>query len=156
MKGPSIENGYLSMTGVSCPSPTSCVAVGVSRAPGTVAFVRPVIEHWNGSRWAQTSGATPPDPNAVWGLNDVSCPSTDSCFAVGETGLAAYYDPTDTRTSIQHWDGSAWSIVESPTPDGGEAWLNGVACASTTNCNAVGTFDDSGTPTLVSLAVAYE
>jgi hypothetical protein len=156
MKGPRIENGYLSMTGVSCPSPTRCVAVGVMRAPGTVAFVRPVIEHWNGNRWSQARGAAPPDQYAVWGLNDVTCPSADICFAVGATGLAAYYDPTDTKTLIEHWDGRAWSIMESPTPVGGEAWLNGVACPSPTNCNAVGTFDDSNTPMLMSLAETYE
>ena len=39
----------------------------------------------------------------------MSCRSSSSCYAVGDT---------TTKTLIEHWNGSAWSIVASPVPAG--------------------------------------
>jgi len=65
LAGPS--NG--SILGVSCPSATSCTAVGS------------LIENWNGQRW---SIETPPIPGLGHAsLNDVSCTSPTVCTAVG-------------------------------------------------------------------------
>ena len=67
-------------------------------------------------------------------LRGVSCPSTTSCFAVGDTY-------TVDGTLVEHWNGSHWSIMTSPNHTGSTTrlnGLNGVSCPNTTNCFAVG------------------
>lgn len=68
-------------------------------------------------------------PGAI-GLDGVSCPAVNNCFAVGGT---------DTATSVQHWNGSRWSVMTSPNPAKSDpAWFNDVSCPSTNDCFAVG------------------
>ncbi len=70
-----------SLAGVSCPSASSCIAVG-----GATSFVTgaagPVAARWNGSTW--TDQPTPPQPGGF--LNAVSCSGPASCVAVGTPG----------------------------------------------------------------------
>jgi hypothetical protein len=109
-----------SLEGVSCPSTTSCFAVGYSNFGG-------LVEHWNGWSWKITT-SPPGSTNAA--LRGVSCPSTTSCFAVGDTGV---------KSLVEHWNGSSWSLMASPNPRGSTLTvLNGVSCPSTTSCFAVG------------------
>jgi hypothetical protein len=65
-------------------------------------------------------------------LNGVSCVSARSCTAVG-----IFFVPrTPSRTLIESWNGTAWTIVPSPKkPDTG---LEGVSCLSASACTAVG------------------
>lgn len=42
------------------------------------------------------------------------------------------------RTDVIHWDGSAWSQVQTPNPSAVGDWLNGVAARSDTDAWAVG------------------
>jgi len=76
-----------------------------------------LIERWNGTSWSIV------ESQHDGGLNDVSCPSTTRCFAVGTNG-----EPIET------WNGTTWSL--DPTTVNG--FLQGVSCVSTTNCVAVG------------------
>lgn len=49
-----------------------------------------------------------------------------------------------TKALIEHWDGTAWSIVSNPNAPLGDSILNGVAAISPTNAWAVGyTFSES-------------
>jgi hypothetical protein len=131
--GPSIDGATSSeLSGVSCPTPTTCIAVGsvtMSIAAGT----RTLVEEWvNGGAWSIVTG---PDlggasPSSLAG---VSCSSAASCFAVGAAGDS---------TLAEFWDGSSWSVVPSLNPGN----LFGVSCPSATSCYAVG---ESGTDTLV-------
>ncbi|MDQ1448378.1 MAG: hypothetical protein QOC79_1349, partial [Actinomycetota bacterium] len=121
-----------SLTSVSCPSADRCFAVGSYDREGTAA--KTLIERWNGTRWSVV-----PSPNPVGAsdsvLNGVSCLTTTSCFAVGK-----YADSSSLgKTLVEQWNGSTWSIVTSPNPTGTAiSVLNGVSCASTTSCFAVG------------------
>jgi len=72
--------GYLQLTGVSCPSAKTCVAVGSYN--GAV----PVAATWNGSRWRLTR--LPVAGGGMAALHAVACASAASCVAVG-TGPAA-------------------------------------------------------------------
>ena len=75
-----------------------------------------------------------PSPNADTGdsfLSSVSCVSTSWCVAVGSTG-----GDYGVETLIETWDGSSWSVVESPN-DGNSA-LQSVSCTSASSCVAVG------------------
>jgi hypothetical protein len=122
-----------SLESVSCASTTSCVAVGHGRA----ITGESLVERWDGVAWS----ITPIAKGVGWtetSFYGVSCPSTTSCWAVGfyqEVAFAAL------RTLIEHWDGTSWSIVPSPSPTGAlPAGLARVSCASLTNCIAVGSY----------------
>jgi hypothetical protein len=77
--GPSRGEDERSVLDVSCPSATSCTAVG-SRHTGARGVV-PLIEHWNGQRWSIQSPPVPGLGHAA--LNGVSCTAPTVCTAVG-------------------------------------------------------------------------
>ena len=87
---------------------------------------------------ARPAGRSPewsvvPSPNAPLRsneLNGVSCPSANSCFAVGQI---------DSIGLVQHWNGRAWSVMQVPHPNGATSSnLYGVSCPSLHSCFAVG------------------
>jgi hypothetical protein len=130
---PSPNSGYSSrFHGVTCASASDCWAVGDNFPYNAV---QTLIEHWNGSSWAVV---TSPNTSATeWNsLNHVTCASASDCWAVG------YYYPGNTgneiRTLIERWNGISWSIVAS-NDNGNQSRLNDVACASASECWAVGT-----------------
>jgi hypothetical protein len=65
---------------------------------------QPLIERWNGNAWSHVS--IPSIPGAF--ISDATAGPGDTAWAVGST---------DTGTLVLHWDGTAWSIVPSPSPD---------------------------------------
>ena len=90
------------LIGVSCPSATSCFAVGSSNIPDGV---QTLVESWNGTTWKIV-----PSPNGSGGrtaLNGVSCPASNSCMAVGYQALGGHND----ETIAEQWNGSTWKIV---------------------------------------------
>lgn len=123
------------LSAVSCPSPTSCTAVGYATNRDGAGVV--LSEHRAGSRWSLEH--TPALPGARTGLLfGVSCPSAVACTAVGSV--------TDrsgrTRPLAEHWDGTRWSVQRVPAPSGSVSYLAAVSCASTTVCVAVGSAGD--------------
>jgi hypothetical protein len=62
-------------------------------------------------------------------LHGVSCKSPTSCQAVGNAG---------TRTLVESWNGSTWSVAASPSPGTQITVLSGVSCTSAASCTAVG------------------
>jgi hypothetical protein len=62
----------------------------------------------------------------------VSCPSATYCIAVGVN------QPTvKSETAVaESWNGSTWTLQSPVSPAG--AWLAGVSCTATNNCEAVG------------------
>jgi hypothetical protein len=55
----------------------------------------------------------------------------------------------DAEAHIQHWDGTAWEIVDAGTPDPGEygsTWLKGVVAIATDDAWAVGAYEIGGPP----------
>ncbi len=92
---------YSSLKGISCPSATTCVAVGQS-GTGTLA------ELWNGKTWAIQHTPSPPRgnlPGAAAYLTAVSCPSATTCVAVGQS---------NTSTLAELWNGKTWAIQHLP------------------------------------------
>ena len=110
----------VALQGVWCANSTHCVAVGndVGSSPVIIATAN------GGSTWtAQTAPAT----NTP--LNDVNCPSTTVCYAVGGTSSAATVIATTNG-------GTTWTAQTVPSAD--NVALNAVTCTSTTVCFAVG------------------
>jgi len=146
-----ILNGDVNeLLSVRCTSASNCWAVG-----DTQKLLHADLDealHWNGKKW---SAAPTPTPAGILSgdanrLDDVTCTSAASCWAVGTYGTT----PPSTAVGLNqalHWNGKAWSLVSTPnpagtSPDDGNA-LNSVRCASATDCWAGGTY---GTITAIS------
>jgi hypothetical protein len=118
---------YASLSAVSCSGPTACTAVGGYQTPSGS---EPFVEIWDGTSWSLQI-----TPGSALLPTSVSCTSPSACVAVlsGAAGLAA-----------EQWDGSAWTIQSLPTPPtSGSGGLDGVSCASASQCTAVGFFNFS-------------
>jgi hypothetical protein len=112
------------LSGVSCSSSVSCMAVGTRGTSATYALA----EQWNGTKWA-----VEPTPSLYGGLTGVSCTSSTFCIATGP--------------QLEQWNGTAWTVQAAPKSAGG---LDAVSCVSQTFCMAVG--PGNGDPTAPALA----
>jgi hypothetical protein len=82
----------------------------------------------------RTASQAAVSPTYLWG---VSCPDASHCVAVGQH-TKPLGQPV---TAIERLRNGTWSAVPSPEPPGAtSAALNGVSCASTRACLAVGSF----------------
>jgi hypothetical protein len=139
------------LSSVSCASASSCMAVGYATDENGNNLTD-VVEQWNGSSWTIVPGAA--TGQAFDQLLSVQCLSAGNCWAVGNAGpvsqrsgfLPIFPGAVGDHGLIEHWDGSAWSIVPSvtePVPNGG--YLSGLECVGATDCWASGaTTDDTG------------
>jgi hypothetical protein len=129
---PNVTGAHLDeLDGVACTGSTSCEAVGYELT-GSVTKV--LAERWNGTAWSLVStGAL----TAVFAdLHSVSCTSASNCMAAGT------FFPTQgvSKTLVEHWNGSTWTVVPSPNPPSNATFLEGVACGGPWNCEAVGDY----------------
>ena len=98
--------------GVAASSANDVWAVGTAYGPTPSSPDKPIIEHWNGSQWSIVTLSL---PGVGADLNSIVVVSESSIWAVGnyesEPG-----EPGPTFTLIEHWNGSTWSVVQSPSP----------------------------------------
>jgi hypothetical protein len=122
--------------GTTCANALECWAVGITITNiNTSSTVAPLVESWNGTSWSLEPNPT--FPGGGGGLFGVTCVNGSDCWAVGAVVAGGSGSPTGSLT--EHWNGTAWSIVPSPTPVGAQgAFLQGVSCVSASNCWAVG------------------
>ena len=111
--------------GVSCPSSTSCLAVGHSYSPSLAAKDETLAEAWNGSSWRYVASPSPSTTSSLYG---VSCAEAANCLAVG----LFFNSSGDYQTVAQAWHGTTMSIVNQ------DAVLPGVSCVTVSRCVAVG------------------
>ena len=100
-----------------------------------------LTEHWNGSIWTYVSSPTPGGSNTLSSvsLNSVSGDATNDVWAVGTYTLNQQND-----AFIEHWNGTTWSIVTTPSLST-NATFKGVTAIATNDAWAVGnTTDNSG------------
>jgi hypothetical protein len=146
---PTVSAGALvEANGMSCSSPTACVAVGTNDATNTTTGT-PFAEQWNGSAWSLADTGVSTGLATGSRLSSVSCVGATWCQAVG---VAA---GTPTTSLIETWNGTQWtgaSGVPSTSASVAQA-LTGVDCFSTTTCSAVG-FTGAGA-TLATLALVW-
>jgi hypothetical protein len=119
--------GLLGLSGVAEITPTDVWAVGGGGTDGEA-----VVAHWGGSSWSLVS-----TPHLLGGrLNEVAALGADDIWAVGwqqndKSGLGA--------TLVEHYDGTAWTVVPSPSPDpSGFDELQGVTALGPDDVWAVG------------------
>jgi hypothetical protein len=117
--------------GMSAVSASDAWAIGAYVDP-RLGVAQTLALHWDGASWSVV-----PTPNSAgnanW-LNAVSADGPSDTWAVGQhlnSGGPA-------GDLIEHWDGTAWSIVPGYQPGGDPPGLNGVAARSPTLVWAVG------------------
>ena len=132
--------------GVACVSSSSCLTVGRY----SVAFS--LAESYTPTSWS----LSPAQITTQSDLYGISCKSSTFCVAVGY-----YVDSSNVQQMlIETYNGTSWSEVtglSNPANSAGENALDGVSCASSTSCVAVGSYlesTSSGTQTQT-LAVVY-
>jgi hypothetical protein len=131
--------GTTSLTGISCPSVTFCVAIG---SDDDMPVVVPITDGSAGTP-EEIPGYGQPGTPMDMTLNAVTCSSTDSCMAVGggETPLP----PSRLQgvgVFVPIFDGAPTGVAQVSgngqigEPD--QIVLHGVACSSASSCVAVG------------------
>lgn len=141
--------------GVSCPSSSSCVAVGFYQVNGNSGS-HLLAERWDAGAWSMSQ---PVDPGYWNSFADVSCSDQGGqvCMAVGvfsdkpatcESCTRPGHAIVETST-----DGSSWSVDETvDAVASNTSAFSGVSCSSATQCEAVGdyTIANSGADFLLS------
>lgn len=134
------SSGTGQLAGVAAIASNSVWAVGsVSGTNG----IQTLIEHWNGHAWSFVSSSGP--GLAINSLNGVAAISMSNIWAVGEdtnsSAPSAEFNPL-----IEHWNGSKWSIVNSPLQGTSDS-LNAIAAISSNNIWTVGDYRSGIDPT---------
>ena len=133
-------NGAGRLDGIAALSASNAWAVGTSMRTNSFA---PLIIHWNGQQWARVRAAPVPGYIATE-LLGVAAVSPNDAWAVGEAENTA----NQIRTVTEHWNGSTWTLVPSPSV-GKLSVLSGVAITSNHQAWAVGGWFGSTTRPLV-------
>jgi hypothetical protein len=110
--------------------------------------------HWNGSAWSIVPMPLNPgtNPNVGYALDAIKANSPTDVWAVGEE-----YNSTTNSSStlIEHYNGTKWSIVPSPSPGTGGV-LNGVTTSNAANnVWAVGDYTPTGSSVLQTLTLNW-
>jgi hypothetical protein len=127
------------LNGVAALSPTNVWAVGFSNNSWW-GENKTLIEHWNGTRWSIVPSPSPSSTgqNDLWSVSAVS--PTD-IWAVGETNNSS----GGATTLVEHWNGTRWSVVPSPSPSPTYSLLHSVAAIAANDVWAAGNAYDDAT-----------
>jgi hypothetical protein len=130
VRTPDVGTGPNSLGGVLALAPNDVWAVGFSTAslkPPPEHYDVPtktLIEHYDGTRWSvvpspNVGPASQYQSNRLLGITAVS--PTD-IWAFGSYFAASGSE--NQMTLLLHWDGTAWSLAESPSPKPGDFWVD--------------------------------
>jgi hypothetical protein len=126
---PTVTGSTTYLSGVTCFGADDCWAVGSS---SDAEASTDLIEHYDGTAWALAASPTFGAGSAF--LIGVTCASATDCWAVGDETNAS-----SEAALVEEYSGGTWSTVTTPTIGGAsESELTGVACASASECWAVG------------------
>ena len=81
----------------------------------------PLFEHFDGTSWSVASSPSPGLGRDV--LTGVTALAPNNVWAVGFYAKDVNTDGP-TKTLIEHWDGSSWKIVPSPSPANSNTWVD--------------------------------
>jgi hypothetical protein len=143
VSSPSVGEGGNFLDALTVVSPNDIWAVGTYIKPDV--GNRSLTEHWDGSSWKVVPSPNPGPtglsyPHGVY-LYGVSAVAANDIWAAGY-----YYDGSIDETLTTHWDGTAWTVVPSPSPGVHGNWFKRNTTTSTSDAWAVGWYTDaSGT-----------
>jgi hypothetical protein len=125
-----------SLSTISCTAEEACTAVGhdVNSAGTEVTLA----ERWNGKTWAIQETANPTGAKSS-SLVGAVCTAVGSCISTGH-----YSNSSGTELALgESWNGTAWSIAETPAPKEASGSLPGVSCTAAEACTAAGHYLNS-------------
>lgn len=173
---PDNSNGYgeygTEVFGVSCPTASDCVAVGLY--PTSFTTGGPLLLTLSGGSWVATQAPLPSNANYNGGYpGAVSCPTASDCFAVGlyntnpsnsgaamlltlssgvwtarpsSGGIAGISCPSVSlcvTARVSVLSSGSWQTVQAALPTGGVNFNElGVSCSADLHCAAVGGYTD--------------
>lgn len=113
-------------------------------------LLRPLIIHWDGTQWKAV-------PNPKLRTNDNSALNSVVALASNDVYAVGYQPATNgaVLTLIEHWDGTAWTVMPSPNPTTGNV-LSAVSANSPTDIWAVGTRTDIATTSIQTLVQHFD
>jgi CHAP domain len=132
---------------VACASGMPCVVVGSYWNSANTS--QPVLLTWSGTTWIDAEPQLPADASTygtVFQNGYATCPSATTCVVAGS------YEGGDKSGVLLTGSGTKWTTTEAPAtanavgPTGahtGSFMPGSVACPSTTQCVAAGSYDDS-------------
>jgi hypothetical protein len=120
----------VALSGVSAASATDAWAVGETE-DGRHVVRRTLALHWDGRKWSVVPTIDPRSYSELFAVLEIS---PDDVWAVGDY---ATHGGSELRSLIEHWDGSAWSIVKHPKV-GLTDQFNALSATSTSDVWAVG------------------
>ncbi|HEX6392509.1 MAG TPA: alkaline phosphatase family protein [Acidimicrobiales bacterium] len=137
---PSVGNLDNNLDSVSAASPSDAWAVGNYYASTNPNVFATMAEHWDGKAWTEYGlPNVGSNQNTLFGVSELS---TGHTWAVGYYTNANYVD----QTLIEHYDGTTWSVIPSPSPGTQRNILYSVGAISDTDVWAVGAqMDANGT-----------
>jgi hypothetical protein len=134
-----IPNPTFDAQGITAVSPTNVWAVGniVEQVQGGPSPEVAAIAHFNGKTWSIVT--SPSIPNTF--LDAATAVSADDIWAVGGQETIRDQQVTSSKTLVEHFDGTSWSVVasaNSPTTAGTFNGLAGVTALADGTVVAVG------------------
>jgi hypothetical protein len=112
-------------------------AVGETSSPeSTTEDEQTFIEHWDGASWTRV-----PSPNPGMGFGSANVLSSVSGVASDDVWAAGWFldaATRDIRILVEHFDGTAWTAVASPSPPGSLHFADGIVAISSDDVWAVG------------------
>lgn len=137
------------LNAVAAIAPNDVWAVGLSFTCD--ALLKPMALHWDGTRWRVVP--TPPlntnDNAAFYGIVALA---SDNVYAVG-------YHPAPNGavlTLVEHWDGTAWSVISSPNLSPTGSLFLSVSANSPTDIWAAGLSVDAPTTSIQTLIEHFD
>jgi hypothetical protein len=125
------------LAAVSAGSQNDAWAVGSFLPPsGDGTVLQTLGEHFDGTRW--TAFPLPDVGSNLNSLFGVSVLPSGEAWAVGYFINASFHE----KTLVEHYDGSTWTVVASPSPGARQNILYGVAAISSSDVWAIGGFQD--------------
>lgn len=134
VKSPSVKGVNNFLNGVTAIESNDIWAAGFAwTTNGTTYTSATLTEHWNGSTWSIVKS---PNPVSLQGeFYGITAISSHDIWAVG----SAFPSNGSTKQSLtEHWNGSKWSIVNSPSPFALYNTLLSVTAIATNDVWAVG------------------
>ena len=134
---PPTEAKESALTAISCASTTVCVADGWDAV--SAGQDRPLAELWSSKKWTSQLALSPAGAEKAV-LQGIACTATNNCTAAG-----FYVGSEAVPTSLlEQWNGTSWQIKSVSAPAGAtKTSLSAVACVSSADCTAVGSYQTS-------------
>lgn len=131
------------LVSVAAVSPTDATAVGYILDSSQLRELT-MVQHWDGVSWKVVSSPNVDSSSGAFNtLRSVSAFSSTNIYAVGF--FANGTTNANQRTLVEHFDGSSWTIVSSPTKGLAQQMLGVFALPGTTNIWGVGAWAPNGT-----------